>query len=102
MASPWQVTRKARHTGKWWLSRQQQLEERASVQRHFALWQQATTELGARRLHVSPQTGEPEYYRLKLTWKEFTDHVRKHEASWMPAGTPQTVRIGLAEFRLAA
>jgi hypothetical protein len=102
VASPWEVSRKARRTGCWWKSRQQRLEERASVQRHFALWRQAATESGARRLRVSPQTGEPEYYRLKLTWKEFTDHVQKHEASWMGQATLPTVRIGARLYRLAA
>jgi hypothetical protein len=96
MASPWQVTRKARRTGCWWKSRQQRLEERASVRRHFRRWARATYPNGA------IQGKSENARRITLTWKEFTDHVRKHEASWMPAGAPQTVRIGLVEFRLAA
>ena len=101
MASPWEVTRKNHNRGKWWVSRQQRLEERASVKRHFAMWRQATSELGARRERTLPD-GTVEVYRLKLTWKEYADHVRKHKQSWMSPATPATVRIGLQELRLAA
>jgi hypothetical protein len=101
VASPWEVSRKARHTGKWWLSRQQRLEERASVQRHFALWRQATSAHGATRTRTTPD-GEPETHVVKLTWPEYVDHVQKHEASWMGQATLPTVRIGARLYRLAA
>jgi hypothetical protein len=101
MASPWDVTRKNHNRGKWWVSRQQRLEERASVKRHFAMWRQATHPLGAKREHVNAD-GSVAFYTVKLTWKEYADHVRKHKASWLSPASPTTVRIGLREFQLAA
>jgi hypothetical protein len=96
MANPWQVTRKARRTGCWWKSRPQRLEERASVRRHFRMWARATYPNGA------VQGKAEAARRITLTWKEYTDHVRKHKQSWMSPATPTTVRIGLQEFQLAA
>jgi hypothetical protein len=95
------VTRKARHTGDWWKSRQQRLEERASVKRHFAMWRQATSPLGAKREHTYAD-GSVAFHTVKLTWKEYSDHVRKHKASWLGQAAPPTVRIGIKEFPLAA
>jgi hypothetical protein len=97
MASPWQVTRKARNRGKWWQPREWQLEERASVRRHFRTWARATYPNGA------IQGKGENARRITLTWKEFTDHVRKHEASWMPqVSESTTVRLQRTGYRLAA
>jgi hypothetical protein len=101
MASPWDVTRKARRTGCWWKSRQQRLEERASVKRHFAMWRQATGPLGAKREHFNADRSV-DIHTVKLTWKEYADHVRKHKASWLVPSAPLTIRIGIKEFPLAA
>jgi hypothetical protein len=101
MASTLNAPRKKRNTGKFWLSRQQRLEERASVRRHFAMWRQATHPLGAKREHVNAD-GSVEIHTVKLTWKEYADHVRKHKASWLVPGAPLTIRIGIKEFPLAA
>ena len=101
MASTLNAPRKKRNTGKFWLSRQQRLEERASVKRHFAMWRQATYPLGAKRERTYAD-GSVAFYTIKLTWKEYADHVRKHKQSWLSPATPTTVRIGLHEFQLAA
>ena len=101
MVSPYEVSRKAHHRGAWWQPRAMRLEERRSVKRHFAMWREATSELGAKRERVR-EDGTVEITRLKLDWPDYMKAVRTHKASWMAPGAPLTVRLGVQTFELAA
>lgn len=63
--------KKPRNTGKWWLSRNQRLQERKAVQKLFRDW--------TKRINKPYWNGTKQAI---FTGGDYLENLRRHEASW--------------------